>query len=295
MNKQLQTVLSEEEQFQIQEELLKLLARQTRKYTSGDSSSVPVEIGQELMDSIFFCIGVGLQGKEYMGQIDRRLLLDKDLASMLDKGIAYIRASLEYGERLWNKICMSLPKVENRSMKDTLKSIGTFWKNYDYRFFAHEIPCDIDYQLSIPVSEQKKGVLYVLAYLERLAVENHFLSYFEEGAMLPVLNRYCPDYEGLLINLYEPIATNAIGCALLQKDFKKLGMTSEEQQELVRMFENISGKAIENKLVEASEWTLEQLSCQSPREQQLLKEYAKELAVRIESVRDMGGISGIFL
>ena len=295
MNKQLQTILSEDEQFRIQVELLKLLEEKTKKYTSGESSSIPVELGQELMDSLLFCIGTGLQGMDYMGQTDWGRLLDVDLADMVEKGTTYIKGSLEYGERLWNKICTSLPEVENQSMKDTLKSIGTFWRNYNYQYFAHEIPCDIDYQLSIPISEEKKGVFYVIAYLERLAVENQFLSYFDKDSMIPVLNRYCPDYEGLLINLYEPIATNAIGCVLLQKDFKNLVMTSEEQKKLVCMFENLSGKMIESKLCEATLLTLEQISCKSQMERKSLSEYAKGLAVRIEGVRDEGGISGIFL
>lgn len=295
MNKQLQNVVNDDDQLWIQVELLKLLEQQTKKYTSGDSSSIPVELGQELLDSLLFCIGVGLQGRDYMGEIDWSLLLNGDLVSLVEKGRSFIKCCIEYGEKLWEKICISLPSVENRSMKDTLKSIGTFWKRYDACFLAHEIPCDIDYQLSIPVSEEKKGVLYVIAYLEQLAVENYFLSFFDRDVMIPVLNRYCPDYEGLLINLYEPIATNAIGCAILQKSFEKLILTPEEQKELVCIFENLSGKAIENRLCEAAERTLEQISCQNQQEKQLMRRYVKGLAMRIESVRDVGGISGIFL
>lgn len=295
MNKQLQNVVNDDEQFLIQVELLKLLEQQTKKYTSGDSSSIPVELGQELLDSLLFCIGVGLQGRDYMGEIDWSLLLNGDLASVVEKGRSFIKCCMEYGEKLWEKICISLPAVENRSMKDTLKSIGTFWEKYDVHYFAHEIPCDIDYQLSIPVSEKKKGVLYVIAYLEQLAVENYFLSLFDRDVMIPVLNRYCPDYEGLLINLYEPIATNAIGCALLQRDFETLILTPEEQKEIGCIFENLSGKAIESKMDKAAQLTLEQIRCQSQEEKQLLRRYAKDLAVRIERMRDVGGISGIFL
>lgn len=295
MNKQLQQVLSEEEKNWIQVELLKLLEQQTKRYTSGDSSSIPVELGQELLDSLMFCIGVGLQGREYMGEMDWSLLLNSDLSSMAEKGRDFLKRCVEYGENLWKKICMSLPSVENRSMKDTLASMGTFWKKYDVCFFAHEIPCDIDYQLSKPVSEKKKGVLYVIAYLEQLAVENHFLSFFDKTVMIPVLSRYCPDYEGLLINLYEPIATNTMGCALLQRSFETLILTPEEQKEIGCIFANLSGKDIESRLEEAAQWTLEQLGCQSQGEKQLLRQYAKNLAVRIGSVRDVGGISGIFL
>ena len=295
MNKQLQNVVNDEERLLIQVELLKLLEQQTKKYTSGDSSSIPVELGQELLDSLLFCIGVGLQGRDYLGEIDWSLLLIGDLASVVEKGRSFIKCCMKYGEKMWKKICISLPAVENRSMKDTLKSIGTFWKKYDAYFFAHEIPCDIDYQLSIPVSEKKKGVLYVIAYLERLAIENYFLSLFDRDVMIPVLNRYCPDYEGLLINLYEPIATNAIGRTLLERDYETLTLTPEEQKEIGCIFEHLSEKAIESKMDESAQVTLEKIGCQIQGEKQLLAQYAKNLAVRIERVRDVGGISGIFL
>ena len=45
----------------------------------------------------------------------------------------------------------------------------------------------------------------------------------------------------------------------------------------------------------AAQLTLEQIRCQSQEEKQLLRRYAKDLAVRIERMRDVGGISGIFL
>ena len=236
MNKQLQNVVNDDEQFLIQVELLKLLEQQTKKYTSGDSSSIPVELGQELLDSLLFCIGVGLQGRDYMGKIDWSLLLNGDLASVVEKGRSFIKCCMEYGEKLWEKICISLP-----------------------------------------------------------AVENYFLTLFDRDVMIPVLNRYCPDYEGLLINLYEPIATNAIGCALLQRDFETLILTPEEQKEIGCIFENLSGKAIESKMDKAAQLTLEQIRCQSQEEKQLLRRYAKDLAVRIERMRDVDGISGIFL
>lgn len=295
MNKQLQNVVNDDDRLLIQVELLKLLEQQTKKYTSGDSSSIPVELGQELLDSLLFCIGVGLQGRDYMGQIEWSLLLHGDFASVIEKGRGVIKNCIEYGKELWKRICISLPSVENRSMKDTLKSIGTFWEKYDSYFFAHEIPCDIDYQLSIPVSEKKKGVLYVIAYLEQLAMENHFLSYFDRNVMISVLERYCPDYEGLLINLYEPIATNAIGCTLLERDFETLTLTPEEQKDIGCIFEHLSGKSIESKMDEAAQLTLEKIGCQIQGEKQLLTQYAKNLAVRIEKVRDVGGISGVFL
>lgn len=295
MNKTLQNQLSEEEQCLIQAKLFKLLEKQTKKYTSLESTSLPLETGQALMDSILFTIGVGLYGWDYKGQLDLPMLLTGELETIFAQGVLCMEKWIEYGTMLWQKVCASLPEVENCSMIDTLKSIGSFFKIYNYRFFAQNIPCDIDYQLSIPISEDKQGILYVISYLERLATENHFLSHFHKVAMIPVLNRYCPEYRVLLINLYEPIVTNGIGCVLINKSIDNLCMTKEEQETICKLLLPLPKMEIEHRLYEAGEELLEQIKCDTISQKQLLKEYVKQLTQRIVGVRDEGGITGIFL
>jgi hypothetical protein len=73
------------------------------------------------------------------------------------------------------------------------------------------VPCDIDYQLCRPVPEDLLGVEYVNEYLRRVVLENDFLRRFPKEPVIKLLENYCPDYRGLLINLYEPVATNALG------------------------------------------------------------------------------------
>ena len=99
-----------------------------------------------------------------------RLFTAGDSTSLPEETARSLLESVEYGKRLWLAACERLPPVENRSMQDTLRGIGTFFRRYDVRFFAHEIPCDIDYQLAIPVEPEQKGVDYVNRYLERLTL-----------------------------------------------------------------------------------------------------------------------------
>ena len=48
--------LTADQTLTIQRQLYLLLARQTQKYTSGESSSIPEELAAELLDSICFCL-----------------------------------------------------------------------------------------------------------------------------------------------------------------------------------------------------------------------------------------------
>ena len=87
----------------------------------------------------------------------------------------------------------SRPHIENRSLSDTLNSLKSFSKRWDFHFFAQEIPCDIDYPLSQPVSEALRGVDYVNEWLRQLCLEQAFLDCFDPVLIRAVLgNRATP-------------------------------------------------------------------------------------------------------
>lgn len=132
---------------ELQAKLVALLARQARNYTKGESDSVPVETAQALLDSICFTLGLDLEDPGERG----RELLARDLAKELTSRRERLRGEMVRGNILWVSLCRALPPVKNRAMQDTLRSIGGFWRRYDFVYLAQEIPCDIDYQLALPV------------------------------------------------------------------------------------------------------------------------------------------------
>ena len=91
-------------------------------------------------------------------------------------------------------------------MLDTLKSIGRSFDLYDPVLSAHVVPCDIDYQLALPVPDSLLGIDYVHEYLRRLSIENSLLVRIEPGALTSLLDSWMPDWRDLVANLYEPVA-----------------------------------------------------------------------------------------
>ena len=53
--------------------------------------------------------------------------------------------------------------------------------------------------------EPLPGLDYVEVWLVQLLEEARFLARFDLDDMVEHLESWCPDYRGLLINLYEPI------------------------------------------------------------------------------------------
>lgn len=82
-------------------------------------------------------------------------------------------------------------------------SIGDIKSRYDTYFAAHEVPYDIQYQLSAPIDESLRGIDYIQAWLNQLLRETQYIAQFTPKSCIAVLERSCPDYKGLHVNLYD--------------------------------------------------------------------------------------------
>jgi len=283
--------LTEDDEIKIQSKLWQLLARRTELYTMGDSSSVRVETAQELLQSINFCLDVYLK----QSRNTKKLFVTAYLEELFALGQKALEGQIDLGKRLYNKACLTAPEIENISYKDTLRSIGGFFKQYDYRFFAHLIPCDIDYQLCHAVNESLKGVEYINQYLGRIIIENDFVRSFEKNRVESLLKSYCSDYKGLLINIYEPVAANAVGLALLHEDVKALNITASDCERLTRLFEPLSVTPAKTALNEAADRACTELGISDPSSVRYLRKTAEELYPRIEAALGHDNLGGIFL
>lgn len=283
--------LTSSEQAALWERLLPLLAEQTRRYTGGESSSVPAETARLLLDSLLYCLGLS----QPPSPARARTILSGDPWAELQQGQARIRERMAYGQRLWQALRDSPRPVSNLALEDTLAGIAAFWKHYDPTLFAREIPCSIDYPLARPVSERLGGVDYVNRWLEHLAVELQFLDAFPPEQVIPVLERSCPDWEGLLVNLFEPAAANALGKALLGLSAPPLGFTEEERAALSVRLEQETPNRLRRLFRAAGEELAGRLGMDAPFSRAYLGDWAEGLAVRAAAVRDRGGLAGIFL
>lgn len=286
-----QGVLTEEELKNIQGRLWILLGNRTECFTMGDSSSVPIETAQELLKSI--CFSINLYLKSQGGSI--YLLKNEDMEILLKLGWAKIEAEIETGKELLSKAKANALQIENISYNETLQGIGVFFKKYDYRFFAHEIPGDIDYQLCFAVNEELQGIEYINEYLYRLIIENEFCRRFDTEKIIKLLKSYCIDYKELLINIYEPIVTNAIGLSLIDGDVASLDINDFDRNRLICLFCSWPKEEAQEKLILASEKLCNLLKISDSAEKEYIKAAAENLLPRIEAVLPTNQLDGIFL
>ena len=244
--------------------LLALLPQETRRYTSGESSSVPWETAQSLLASLLYTLRLNGEAPGERG----RQLAESDLAEELRRGQTRLRRKMDYARRLWRR--------------------------YDWRFAAHEVPCDIDYPLALPVSEELQGVDYLTEWLSRLETELRFRDAFPREAREAAWERFHPERYDLPLNLYEPLAADALCLFALGRDIRALAVGPEERRAFALRMALLTEEETEAALRRWAEGLGEALGLPEGRDRRYLTAYAGTLLPRIRTAVEQGGWPGIF-
>jgi hypothetical protein len=273
----------------LQTRLLPVWQRQIRLKTQGDHVSVREEEALELLQSVVFTLRLylSIQG------LPTRTLLQADPVTLLTRAQRALTAELEQTEVLYRHALRTVDDFCCISLRDTLSGIGTFFKRYDYRLYAHCIPAQIDYQLCHPMPETLCGVTYVRDYLQRLLTENELLTRFSRERVTALLARACPDYRELLVNLYEPVAAVTIGLALTGGGETLLELSAAQADRVVIELTALPCAEAKNRLTAAAHAACDRLGFQSTSSQTYLSQAALALYPRV--VASPGSAAGVFM
>lgn len=255
----------------------------------AESSSVPIEVAQELLKGVNDLIGQGLYGEKD----PQEQLLRGDLDQVIQRGLERVNQQVQEGLKLYQYVCAHPPVVTNRAYRETAANMLAFFHTYQPQFMPHMIGCTIDYQLFLPVREGLEGIRFLNGYLTHLAAENRLLNCFDRGAVECVLNAASPDYEDLLLNLYQPVFQNALGRCLLGRDVLELSITAEERAELHRRLSPLSSNGL-RRVVEQGAWALAQ-TFRMPALAGYLHQSAGEVLPRLQVALEHDSLAGIFV
>ncbi|NTW27795.1 MAG: hypothetical protein HGA39_00290 [Coriobacteriia bacterium] len=270
-------LVSSADEVAFQDAFLRLVERRTAIYTMGDSTSVPTHVAADLLRSICFVLGIDPEERTVPEQ-----LLQVDLESEFRRRLAEVGRKVEAAEQLWRNVCIAMPLIPNIALRDTLTGIGDFFKHYDYRSMAHEVPCSIDYPLCHPVDSSLSGIDFIAEYLRRMMIEAQFLRFFEIASCERVLAAASPDYIGLLVNVYEPVAINVIGLVLLGEDPARLAIGDGERTAIAARLEPLGNAQRARALQQVATKTCDVLSVSDEDAREYLIAMVSELLPRIE-------------
>lgn len=258
------------------ESLYLLLEERIRRYTMGDSTSVPVDTARRLLESILYCLELERRLKKQNQEED-------NIKFRWQNGVDEAKRIAKRARLLLLQAQRTPPPLTNTAYNDTLSALPAFFAGYDADFFAQEIPCSFDYPLCQPVSDALFGAEYIQDFLRRMLAENTFLRVFSADILLSLYEKYYIDYADLLVNLYLPAAEMATLCALAGVPVRTLSLAPEQLLSLNQTLLLVDVSEARQRMEDAAESALYELGLTSDFLCAYMKQTARDLLVRLRA------------
>ena len=213
--------LSPEEQQRIMSQMYLLMAKQVKSYHKirhmGENSSVPVELAQELMESIEYTINqVG--GIYAHPNVEEALRLGQEI---LESKLSKAKSMLEL-------VNATAPQWQTECRWEALSYLRHYLEAYDHLHLAHKGPDDLFYPILISPPEGIQGIDSCLFYLNILWIENQIMASYDDAMLEHLWSRLPTD----TLNQCEQVMLNGIGKAILFERRDDLVFTESEREKL---------------------------------------------------------------
>ena len=214
--------LSPEEQQRIMEQMYLLMGKQVQSYHKhrhmGNNSSVPVELAQELMESIEYTIG--LIGGVYA---------HRNIGEALVLGQEVLESKLSKAKSMLELVNGTAPQWQTECRWEALRYLRHYLEQYDHLHLAHKGPDDLFYPMLISPPEGIQGIDSCIFYLNILWIENQIMAGVPDDA----LEQFWDRLPAATLNQCEHLLINGIGKALLGTGIDPLVFETEEHMQLI--------------------------------------------------------------
>lgn len=206
-----------EQQKKVWTQLYLLMEKQVKSYHKhrhmGNHSSVPVELAQELMESIEYTVNqVGGMGAH------------PDLETALGLGQEVLDQKFGNAKKLLSVVEGTAPQWQTECRWEALRCLRGYLAGYDLLHLAHHGPDALYYPILISIPEEMRGIDLCLFYLRILWIENQIMAGVPTYALEAFWNRLPVG----TCNPCEAVLTNGLGKALLETGPESLTFEPEE-------------------------------------------------------------------
>lgn len=210
--------LSPEEQQRLMSQMYLLMAKQVKSYHKhhhmGENSSVPVELAQELMESIEYTINQ-VSGVYAHPNVEEALRLGQEI----------LQSKAEKAKSLLDLVVATAPGWQTECRWEAVQCLRQYLSAYDPLHLAHKAPDDLFYPTPVPLPEDLQGLDNCLFYLNILWMENQIMASYEDPALEELWALLPTD----LLNQCEQVVLNGIGKAILYDRSDDLVFTEAER------------------------------------------------------------------
>ena len=272
--------LSPEEQQKIMGQMYLLMGKQVQSYHKhrhmGKNSSVPIELAQDLMESITYTIN--LVGGVYT---------NRNIEEALKLGQEILESRLTKAKSMLELVNATAPQWQTECRWEALRYLRHYLEQYDHLHLAHKGPDDLFYPILISPPEGIRGIDSCIFYLNILWIENQIMAGVLDGA----LEQFWDRLPAATLNQCEHLLINGIGKALLGTGIDPLVFeTGEHMQLIVALM-----RATEERLKEAAKLLCQWLNLKDENACMYVEAVVPQLTMWIgDNVRN-GNLDNIFI
>ena len=272
--------LSPEDQQRVMNQMYLLMGKQVQSYHKhrhmGSNSSVPVELAQELMESIEYTIG--LVGGVYAHRnIEEALVLGQEI---LESRLSKAKSMLEL-------VSGTAPQWQTECRWEALRYLRHYLEQYDHLHLAHKGPDELFYPILISPPEGIQGIDSCLFYLNILWIENQIMAGVPDDA----LEQFWDRLPAATLNQCEHLLINGIGKALLGTGIDPLIFGTEEYMQIIVAMMS----ATEEKLRDAAKLLCQWLSLKDENAYMYVEAVVPQLTMWIGDNIRGGNLENIFV
>ena len=272
--------LSPEEQQRVVNQMYLLMGKQVQSYHKhrhmGNNSSVPVELVQELMESIEYTIG--LVGGVYAHRnIGEALLLGQEI----------LESRFNKAKSILELVNGTAPQWQTECRWEALRYLRHYLEQYDYLHLAHKGPENLFYPILISPPEGIQGIDSCLFYLNILWIENQIMAGVPDDA----LEQFWEKLPAATLNQCEHLLINGIGKALLGTGIDPLVFEAVEHMQLIVALM----RATEEGLREAAKLLCEWLDLKDENARMYVEAVVPQLTMWIGDNMWSGNVENIFV
>jgi len=232
------------------EELMPLLARMIRRYTSNESTSIPNHKARQILGSMLYCMNLtdDTDKEEPDGTLLANQMIIKEI---YDYGFQKKKEKIEKAKKLFIHIKESFLEIDNEYYRSTiLEGMPAFFEHYDLEFDAQNSILTLDYPLVNPVTKLS-GIDLIYQYLRSFQVEQAFLSCFNTTTVNQMLAGYHTMYKELVINVCSPVLRCVLVCEIINEDFLQLKLKKESIEGFMKLLLTLSENELSEHLLAA--------------------------------------------
>lgn len=272
--------LSPEEQQRVMSQMYLLMGKQVQSYHKhrhmGNNSSVPVELAQELMESIEYTIG--LVGGVYA---------HRNIGEALVLGQEVLESKLSKAKSMLELVNGTAPQWQTECRWEALRYLRHYLEQYDHLHLAHKGPEDLFYPILISPPEGIQGIDSCIFYLNILWIENQIMAGVPEDS----LEQFWDRLPAATLNQCEHLLINGIGKALLRTGIDPLVFETGEHMQLIAVLL----KATEERLMNAANLLCQWLGLIDENAKRYVFAIIPQLTMWIESNPNIGNLDSIFV